>query len=169
MLYFSLPISFSSPFDPSLLISSYLFLSSLFVSNLAPLFILTSSTLHYSHLLCSTPLFFNLSFSCPLLSSLLMFPILIYSCLLPFLFSSISSGCKLYYEQHTHSLPEDSPSYKLFLSLKNKVTIRVNKPPLETYDYPLAIDVRWSVRQLREMIEKEIGLPGEELRLFKGW
>jgi hypothetical protein len=51
---------------------------------------------------------------------------------------------------------------------KNSMTIRVNKPPSEKYDYTLLIDTRWKIEKLREVIAEEINLSPGDLRMFKG-
>lgn len=51
---------------------------------------------------------------------------------------------------------------------KNNVSIRVNKPPSENFDYPLNVDSRWKIAKLREIIAKEINLCPLNLRMFKG-
>jgi hypothetical protein len=48
------------------------------------------------------------------------------------------------------------------------MTIRVNKPPSEKYDYTLLIDTRWKIEKLREVIAEEINLSPGDLRMFKG-
>ena len=48
------------------------------------------------------------------------------------------------------------------------MTVRVNKPPAETYDHSLIVDARWTVAELRLVIKKEIGIVGDDLRIFKG-
>ena len=46
--------------------------------------------------------------------------------------------------------------------------IKVNKPPFESYDYSINIDLRWTIEILKNNILKEIGLIGIDIRIFKG-
>jgi hypothetical protein len=80
----------------------------------------------------------------------------------------IPVGCKLYFEKRTDSPAYDSPAFTAFVNSKNSMTIRVNKPPSEKYDYPLLIDTRWKIEKLREVIAEEINLSPGDLRMFKG-
>ena len=54
------------------------------------------------------------------------------------------------------------------MNSKNNVSIRVNKPPSENFDFPLNVDSRWKIEKLREIIAKEINLCPLNLRMFKG-
>ena len=78
------------------------------------------------------------------------------------------TGCKLYFERKTDLPPCESPAYLFFVNSKNSVSIRVNKPPSENFDFPLNVDSRWKIEKLREIIGKEIDISPLNLRMFKG-
>jgi hypothetical protein len=128
-----------------------------------------------SNLTCSVfHLFFSLSFSLLVLylhlSIILLFSLYHLYSLASFspIPAPIPAGCKLYFEKRTDSPAYDSPAFTAFVNSKNSMTIRVNKPPSEKYDYPLLIDTRWKIEKLREVIAEEINLPPGDLRMFKG-
>ena len=71
----------------------------------------------------------------------------------------VYEGNRLFYEEIIEggSL-HDSPAYKAFVISKNKINIRINKPPVQDkFDYLVSADLRWNVMRLREAISEELG------------
>jgi len=79
----------------------------------------------------------------------------------------VYEGFKLYVEEAPEDATAPCQAYEAYLRSRNVVEIRVNRPPDASFEVTLKIDLRWTVNTLREVVAKELGLEGQEIRLFK--
>jgi len=65
-------------------------------------------------------------------------------------------------------LGPESPSLAAFVTARNLIEVRMNKPPSFEFDLTVKVDLRWTVPQLRSEIKRVLDIPEqEEIRVFK--
>jgi len=62
----------------------------------------------------------------------------------------------------------ESIAFEAYLHDRNKVELKVNKPPDSEFNYVVHADSRWTISELRSAIGKTLELDPCNLRLFKG-
>lgn len=80
----------------------------------------------------------------------------------------VYDGTKLYCEQSTAlSTPQESLAFEAYLNQRNRLEIKYNMPPSETFDFSMFVDARWKVQDLRQKLADELKIPVDKCRLFK--
>lgn len=85
----------------------------------------------------------------------------------------IYDGGKLYIEEKAPVCEDQGEAkqqfkaFEAFLNLRNRIDIRVNRPPEDSFGHTLTVDLRWAVQELRAFVAEKLDLVDQELRLFK--
>eukprot|EP01038_Epipyxis_sp_PR26KG_P004865 gene4865-6816_t len=82
----------------------------------------------------------------------------------------VYDGFRLHFEEileEANINSRESLAFEMYIHGRNRIELRVNKPPSEEFDQIITADCRWTVSELRKVIAKELGLNADEIRLFK--